>query len=110
VSFTCALAEACAGHDAICAKTDAFWHHYLTQVSASSSQSDRCIAVHRSLDELVAHLGLQETDLEVHRAALVEELERGLHHPDGVTCQQSWTKPARRVADDRATEAERLST
>jgi hypothetical protein len=58
VVFARTLLEAHAGCDAICAHTYAIWCHYLAQVSASSSQSDRCIALHRSLDERAANLGL----------------------------------------------------
>jgi hypothetical protein len=54
--------EARAGHDAIRAHTDAIRHHYHTQVSTSNSQSDWCIALHRSLNERAAHLGLQEME------------------------------------------------
>jgi hypothetical protein len=49
------------------------------------------------LEECTALLGLQETDLEVHKAILVDELECGLHPLDG------------RIIDDQAAEAERLS-
>jgi hypothetical protein len=49
------------------------------------------------LEECTALLGLQETDLEVHKAIFVDELECGLHPPDG------------RIIDDHAAEAERLS-
>jgi CO/xanthine dehydrogenase Mo-binding subunit len=83
VAFACVIMEARVGHDFICAHTDAIRHHYLTQVSASSSQSVWRIALRRSMDERAAHLGLQETDLEVCDAALVEELEHGLCRIDG---------------------------
>jgi hypothetical protein len=51
VAFTRALTEARVGHDAIHTHTDAIRHHYLADVSTSNSQSDRRIAIHRSLDE-----------------------------------------------------------
>jgi hypothetical protein len=71
MTFTRMLTEARVGHD------------YLTQVSASSSQSEQHKALCRMLDERMILLGLQETHLGVHEAILVEELECGLRHPDG---------------------------
>jgi hypothetical protein len=82
VAFTHALGEVCSGHDVIRSHTNAIWRHYLAQVNTSNSQSDWRIALHRSLDERAAHLGLQETNLEMREAALVEELEHGLRRPD----------------------------
>jgi hypothetical protein len=52
-------------------------------VSASSSQSEWCKALYRTLHEHAILLGLQEIDLGVHEVILAEELERGLRHPDG---------------------------
>jgi hypothetical protein len=57
-ALACSLVEARAVHDTICTHTDAIRRHYLTQVSTSSSQSDRRIALHQSMDEHAAHLGL----------------------------------------------------
>jgi hypothetical protein len=112
VAFAHVLTEARAGHDAIRAHTDAIRHHYHTQVSASNSQSDWRIALHRSLNERAAHLGLQEMDLEVREAALAEELERGLRRPDGRDMPAELDEASawvHRVANDRATKAECLS-
>jgi hypothetical protein len=52
-------------------------------VSTSSSQSERLKVFSRTLEVRAALLGLQETDLKVDEAILAEELERGLHPPDG---------------------------
>jgi hypothetical protein len=43
----------------------------------------RLNALSQTLEECMALLGLQETDLEVHEVILAVELERGLHAPDG---------------------------
>jgi hypothetical protein len=51
-------------------------------VCASNSQSRRDNDLDRTLEECQTLLCLQETDLEVREAILVEELERGLHPPD----------------------------
>jgi hypothetical protein len=64
------------------------------------------------LEECQTLLYLQETDLEVREAILAEELERGLHPPDGrdpsVDPDKAHTHVGR-VDGERATEAERLS-
>jgi hypothetical protein len=45
--------------------------------------SERCKALHRTLDGRAILLGLEETDLGVCEAILAKELQRGLRHPDG---------------------------
>jgi hypothetical protein len=55
----------------------------------SSSQSEWHKALGRMLDEHTTLFGLQEMNLELREAILVEELERGLHPSDGRTCQWS---------------------
>jgi hypothetical protein len=45
--------------------------------------AERLNALSQTLEERVALLGLQVTDLEVCEAMLAVELERGLHPPDG---------------------------
>jgi hypothetical protein len=55
----------------------------------SSSQSEWHKALGRTLDEHTTLFGLQEMNLELREAILVEELERGLHPSDGRTCQWS---------------------
>jgi hypothetical protein len=80
-------------------------------VSTSSSLSDQSIALRRSLDARAAHLGLQEMTLEVHEAALAEELERGLRRPDGCDLPVELDEVCtwvRRVVDDQAAEADHL--
>jgi hypothetical protein len=65
-----------------------------------------------SLDEPMAHLGLHEIDLEVREVALAEEVESGLRRPDGRDLLAELDEAHARVrgaADDRATEAKRLS-
>jgi hypothetical protein len=60
----------------------------------------------------MAHLGLHEIDLEVREVALAEEVESGLRRPDGRDLLAELDEAHARVrgaADDRATEAKRLS-
>jgi hypothetical protein len=64
------------------------------------------------LEEQTTLLGLQEADLEVREAILVEEREHSLHPPNGWDLPVELEKVHARVdqiGDDHATEAERLS-
>jgi hypothetical protein len=81
--FARALGEATTECDASRTRAAATLWDYSTQVSDSSSQSEQLKAFSQMLEERAALLGLQEMDLEVHKAILVEELEHGLHPPDG---------------------------
>jgi hypothetical protein len=69
--------------DASRVRVDVIRWDYSAQVSASSSQSGWLKALSRMQEEHEALLCLQEMDLEVHEALLAEELERGLHPPNG---------------------------
>jgi hypothetical protein len=82
-TFTRALREARADRDASHAHGGVARRDYLTQVSASSSQSKWRKALRWMLDERVILLDLQEMDLGVHKMTLAGELERGQCHTDG---------------------------
>jgi hypothetical protein len=107
-----ALRETSAGCEASRAHIGAAQCHYLAQVGASGSQSERRKALHQGLDDRVALLGLQEMDLEVCVAIVVEELERSLrylHRRDlPVKLYKARTR-ANEIASDRVAKAERLS-
>jgi hypothetical protein len=96
------------GCDASLAHGSAILRDYLTQVSASSSQSERRKARRQTMDERAILLGLQETDLGVGETIMTKELECGLRHPDGhdppakLDETRAWMH---KIADDRATEA-----
>jgi hypothetical protein len=92
-----ALGETCEVHDARRAHEGAVWRDYLTQVSVSSSQFERCKALYQTLYEHAILLGLQEIDLGVREAILAEELERGLRHPDGRDLPTGLDKTCARV-------------
>jgi cysteine sulfinate desulfinase/cysteine desulfurase-like protein len=89
IAFAHVLREASTEHDASRAHVDAVRRDYSAQVSMSSSQSEWHKALGRTLDEHTTLFGLQEMNLELREAILVEELERGLHPSDGRTCQWS---------------------
>jgi hypothetical protein len=99
------------GRGALCAHVGAVQRDYLTQVSASKSQSKWRKALRLMLDERATLLGLQEMDLGVHEAILVKELERSLHHPDWRDMPVELDKThawVHGIADDRAAKAGRM--
>jgi hypothetical protein len=81
--FAHVLREARLGRDTSRAHVGAIRHDYLTQVSASSSQSEWRKVLHQTLDEHAILLGLQETDLGLRKSILAEELEHSRRHPYG---------------------------
>jgi hypothetical protein len=107
-TFTCTLGVARVGCDASLAHGSAIRRDHLTQVSASSSQSERRKARRQTMDERAILLGLQETDLGVGETIMTKELECGLRHPDGhdllVKLDETHAR-VHKIADDRATEA-----
>jgi hypothetical protein len=103
--FARALREVTTECDASRTRAAATLWDYSTQVSASSSQSERLKAFSQMLKECAALLGLQEMDLEVRKAILVEELEHGLHPPDGQDPSAELDKVrvrVDRIVDDHA--------
>jgi hypothetical protein len=91
------------------ARVDAVRQDYSAQVRASRSQSGWLIALSRMLEECATLLYLQEIDLEVSEVILAEELERGLHPPDGWDLSAELDKACASVdrsIDDCAAEAE----
>jgi hypothetical protein len=96
--FARALGEVTTECDASRTRAAATLWDYSTQVSASSSQSERLKAFSQMLKECAALL-------EVRKAILVEELEHGLHPPDGQDPSAELDKVrvrVDRIVDDHA--------
>jgi hypothetical protein len=112
-TFAHTLGEVSTEHDASRTRAIATQRDYSAQVSASSSQSERCKAFTRTLEEHAALLGLQEMDLEVREAILAEELERSLHPPNGRDPSAELDKVyvcVDQIADDHAAKVEQVAS
>jgi hypothetical protein len=111
-SFTHALREGSIECDTSHARAATTLRDYSAQVSASSSQSECLKAFSQRLVECMALLGLQETDPEVSKAILAEELEHGVHPPDGQDQLARLDKVRAHVdqiTEDHVIEGEQLS-
>jgi hypothetical protein len=98
--------------DASRARADAIRWDCSAQLSASSSWSGWLDTPSWSLEERATLLCLQETDLEVHEAILVDELECSLRPSDKWDLSVELDEVRARVGrtiDDRATKSEWLS-
>jgi hypothetical protein len=81
--FECALGRACAERDAASAQAEVAWHDNHTRLCAFTSGSKHSMNFNRMFEERQILLSLQEMDLEVREAKLVEDQSWGLHPFDG---------------------------
>jgi hypothetical protein len=110
-TFAHVLGEASTEHDASSAHADVIRCDFSDQVRTSSTRSGRHNTLSRIVEECAALPCLQEIDLEVCEVILEEELEHGVHPPDGqdlsVELDRAYVS-VDRFANDCATEAMRL--
>jgi hypothetical protein len=95
-------------HDVSHVHADATKRDFFAQEHASNSRSKQLTDLGRTLEECKILLFLQETDLEVREAILVEEQERDLCPTDGRDLSlelDSARLYVDRISDERTTEA-----
>jgi hypothetical protein len=93
VAFECALGKVHVKCNVSHVRAEAVQQDFSAQSCASSSRSKRLTDLNWTLEEHQILFCLQEADLEMQEAILVEEKAHSLHPPTGGTYWRNWKRP-----------------